>query len=150
MTTTYTGAIDDIFKIFEDAWLAGSAAIVAYVPEIRWQGKEKEDKSPVTKYWVRVSTQTVIDKQSAMNSQTNGKRRYRTEGLVTVQLFCPKTDKLGHDNGNLLAELARSAFRGKRTPGGVSFYDARIVPLPPDGDAFKFNIVSNYRYAEIG
>lgn len=150
MTTDYVGARDAIFGAFETAWNAGSAAIVGSVPEIRWQGKEKDEKPAVTAYWVRVSTQTVAEGQATLNSQTNGKRRYRSEGLVFVQLFCPKSDKQGHENGEKLSVVARDAFRGKQIPGGVEFRNARINELPPDGDAFRFNVVANYRYAEIG
>lgn len=150
MTTTYPNAIDEMFAAFRTVWNAGSAAIAGYVPEVRWPGVEKDDKPPTEKYWVRVSQQTVAENQATVNADTvNGKRRFTGLGLIFIQIFAPMSKSDGYDKGRQLSVLAKSAFRGQDTPGGVIFRNARINELAPDGKAYRFNVVSEYEYDEI-
>lgn len=149
MTTTYPGAIDEMFAKVTSSWNSGTAAIVGYIPEIRWPGREEAETPPNEKYWARVSQQTVSDKQASITADVqNGKRRFTGEGLLYVQIFAPMTDPFGYKNGEALAVLARSAFRGSDT-ANVIFRNARINNLDPDGKAYRFNVVSEYEYDEI-
>ena len=84
--TTYTEAVDQIFGIFNSDWEAGSASIVGYVPEIRWPGVEEPTKPDLTKYWARVSQQTVDDTQTGLRNGSCG-QRYTASGLVFIQIF---------------------------------------------------------------
>lgn len=149
MTTTYEEAKDEIYSQFFAAWVAGSAAIVGYVPEVRWQNLEEATKPDQSKYWARVSTQSVDEPQANLGADAEGKRRYTGLGLVFVQIFVPKTE--GNDyKGAKLAELARNAYRGKKTTGGVWFRNVRINNLEPEELFYRFNVVAEYEYDEIG
>jgi len=146
---TYEEAIDEIFGIFNAAWLDNSAAVVGYVPEVRWPGVEEPEKPDLSKFWARVSQQTVIEGQSSLRNGDAG-QRYTTDGLVFVQIFCPKSDSLGMTNGRKLAIIARNSFRGNATSGQVWFRNARINELPPEENWYRFNVVAEYEYDENG
>lgn len=146
---TYEEAIDEIFGIFNAAWFGDSAAVVGYVPEVRWPGVEEPEKPELSKFWARVSQQTVIEGQSSLRNGDGG-QRYTTDGLVFVQIFCPKSDSLGMTNGRKLAIIARNAFRGNATSGQVWFRNARINELPPEENWYRFNVVAEYEYDENG
>lgn len=150
MTATYTQAIDDMFALFNAAW-QNSNAIVGSVPEVRWQGVEERDVPPANAYWCRVSTQNVIDRQATLKSGVDSgqQRRYTSQGLLFVQLFCPMSDARAMEKGRQLAELARAAFRGVESPNGVWFRNARINELAPADNAYRFNIVVEYEYDDI-
>lgn len=148
MTTDYISAVDQMFALFNTAWLANSAALAGYVPIVRWQGIEEAGTPDASKFWCRVSQQTVEEEQSTLRDDS-GVRRYETTGLIFVQLFCPKSQVDALEIGRKLAVVARNAFRGKTTSGKVWFRNARIIELEPDSSAHRFNIVSEYEYDEI-
>lgn len=147
MTTTYPNAIDEMFAALRLPWNAQTTAIVGYVPEIRWPGVEEPDKPELKKFWARVSTQTVLERQATFRNGTD--KRYTTDGLLFVQLFCPMSDKQAMDKGRRLAVVARNAFRGVETSSSIWFRNARINELSPDGKAYRFNIVTEYEYDEL-
>lgn len=146
---SYEQAVDEIFKVFRDTWNAEASAIVGYLPEIRYQGVEEPSKLPIDKYWARVSQQTVSDSQSTLRNGTCG-QRYRTNGLVFIQLFCPKSDSLGMTTGRKLATVVRNGYRGVKTSGGVWFSNVRINELPPEDNWYRLNVVAEYEYDEEG
>lgn len=147
--TTYEEAIDDIFGIFKAAWDANSATVVGSIPEVRWPGVEEPSKPNYENYWARVSQQTVLENQTSLRNGQNG-QRYTTSGLVFVQIFCPKSESLGMTNGRKLATIARDSFRGNATSGNVWFRNARINELEPEDKWYRFNVVAEYEYDEIG
>ena len=148
MSATYQQAIDEIFQVFNDAWNLGSAAIVGYIPETRWQGVEIPSKANYSKYWVRVSQQTIGEPQTTLRNADDG-QRYTPYGLCMIQLYCPRSDSENMQKGRSLAALARNAYRGQSTPSQVWFRNARIVEVEPDEKWTKFNILVEYEYDEI-
>lgn len=145
----YGKAIDEMFSLFLEAWKAGAPEVLGLeeAPEIVWPGQD--GKLPdMTKYWCRVSQQTVLEEQTAL-ADNEGKKRYTTSGLIFVQLFCPKSDASAMAKGKKLAPVARNAFRGKTTSGKVWFRRARIQELTPEDNAYRFNVVAEYEYDEI-
>lgn len=149
MTTNYVEAIDEMFALANNAFAANSSAVVGYVPDIRWPGVQEVGTPDASKFWARVSQQTVIEEQTTLADES-GKRRYTASGLIFVQLFCPKADVAAMDKGRKLAVIARNAFRGKTTSGKVWFRNARINELEPEESAYRFNVVAEYEYDEIG
>jgi hypothetical protein len=151
-------ARDEMFALFLAAWNAHAPGVVGYIPDIRWQGKELSRVPDGSKHWCRVSLQTVIERQATLSEpREKGKRRYRTSGLLFVQLFSPKAkaedngENDGFEEGEKLANVAKKAFRGKKTkPGDVWFRNARVNPLPVEGTSYRFNMVVEYEFDEIG
>lgn len=146
--TNYVSAVDQMFALFNVAFLASAPAVVGYVPDIRWQGINEGTKPDAAKYWCRVSQQTVIEEQTTL-AGSDGKKRYTASGLVFVQLFCPIADVEASPKGRLLAVIARNAFRGKTTSGKVWFRNVRINELSNEESAVRFNVVAEYEYDEI-
>lgn len=142
----YTGAKEEMYKLFYDAWIANSASIVGYIPEVRLQGTSYELEPDVSKFWVRWSRQTVEEGQETLRNGING-QCYRNEGVIFVQLFCPTTART-ISLGEELAVIAQNAYRGKKTAGGVWFRNVRIKELEPEAKWFKFNIIAEYEYSE--
>ena len=163
MTLTYDAAVDEMFGQFRAAWIAGSAAIVGYVPEVRWPGVEPKNpdgslKKPESdKYWARVSQQGVDDEQTSLSACVESNEigatlpasRFTAIGLLFVQLFCPKTDPQGVELGRKLASLSQRAYRGKKTSGGVWFRNVRIIEVEDEELWHRFNVVAEYEYDEV-
>jgi len=147
MTTTYEEAIDEMFTAFNTAWLASSAAVASYVPDVRWPGVEEPDTPDPSAFWSRISQQTVMEEQSTLRNGDAG-QRYTADGLVFVQIFCPKSDPEAMTKGRKLATIARNAFRGHTTSGKVWFRNTRINELPPEEKFYRFNVVAEYEYDE--
>jgi hypothetical protein len=145
-------ARDEMFKLFNDAWTAGTFAIVGYVPEVRYQGREK-GKPDNSKFWCRVSTQTILDRQATLSDCVGEpfKKRFETSGLLFGQIFAPKAVVNSYELGYRLAILARGVYRGKTSnPGGIVFQNVRINELPPEELSWRFNVVAEFEFDEIG
>ncbi len=151
MTVTAEQAVDEMFALFREAWHSGTTAIVGSVPAVRWPNVEERSRPPLNSYWCRVSMQEVLAPQSSLKSGVapNEGQRYTSTGLLFVQVFAPMSDAEAAEKGKALAELARSAFRGVETPGGVWFRNPRVTPLPPQDNAYRFNMVVDYEYDTI-
>lgn len=152
MTLQYDQARDEMLALFNAAWQANAGAIVSPVPEVRWQGKEVPTKPDRTKFWAHVSIQSVIEQQATLSNCVvePGKKKYESAGLVFVQLFGPKMTATAYDDLQKLAIVARNAFRGKTTPGNVWFRNVRINTLKPEELFYRFNVVAEYEFDEIG
>lgn len=143
---------DEINALFFKAWKAETAAIVGYVPNIYWQGVQPRETPPSNKFWARVSKQTVFEQQATL-STCEGKpyqRKYTADGLIFIQLFCPKSETRAFEFGQQLAKIARNAFRGKVTDGRIWFRNVRINELEPEELYLRFNIVCEFQYDELG
>lgn len=151
MTTNYSGATDQINQVFFDAWTANAAAVIGYVPEVRWQDVTEPDTPDGSKYWARVSIQTIDEPQTTFAVGVSGpdKRRYTAYGLVFVQLFGPKSDVTSSEKIKQLAEIAKNAYRGKATSGKVWFRNVRINELGPEELFIRRNVVAEFEYDEI-
>lgn len=147
MSTTYEEAVDEIFTLINTAWLANTAAIVGYVPEMRWPGVEEPDKPDYSKHFARSSQQTVTEEQSTLKDG-EGSQRYTASGLVFIQIFCPKSEGKTMANGRKLAIVGRDSLRGKKTTGGVWFRKVRIRELEPETKWYRFNVIAEYEYDE--
>ena len=149
--TNYEGARDEIFALLNVAWLAGAAAIVGYVPEIRWQGVTKETKIDESKFWARVSMQSVGGEQASLSNCAGviGQKHYTDFGLIFVQLFAPMAAQQATLKLGRLAMLARNVYRGVSTDNKVWFRNARINNLDDELQFHRLNVVAEYEYDEL-
>lgn len=152
MTTDFPTAIEQIQALFKVAWDANAGAVFGYLPDVEWYGAESVGKADRSKVWVRFMTQAVVEEQATLSTCVDApfSRRYEASGLVFVQLFLPKTVDNAVVKGRVLAKVARNAFRGKKTTGGVVFYNCRIRDIPPEDLFYRFNVVAEYDYDELG
>jgi hypothetical protein len=139
---TAKAAIDSMFTQFNTAWQSNAAAICGYAPEIRWQGVKESSIPDGSKYWCRVSEQTVMEQAHAI-----GNKLYESSGLVYVQIFAPQTDAQGFNNCRELANLARDAFRAQNAL--VSFKNSRATQVADEKGFYRFNTVVEYDYTEL-
>jgi len=149
--TNYEGARDEIYALLNTAWLAGAAAIVGYVPEIRWQGVTKETKIDESKFWARASMQSVDAEQASLSNCAGaiGQKHYTDFGLIFVQLFAPMAAQQATVKLGRLAMLARNVYRGVSTDNKVWFRNARINTLPDELQFHRLNVVAEYEYDEL-
>ncbi|QBZ71726.1 minor tail protein [Pseudomonas phage KP1] len=143
---------DEINTLFKTAWDLNSSAVAGYIPEVRWQGLETTELPDGSKFWCRVSKQTLEEEQATLSNCEGapGKKKYTADGLIFVQLFCPKSNSRSFQLGQKLAKIARNAFRGKSTPGGVWFRNVRINELDPENLYHRFNVIAEFEYDELG
>ena len=148
----YQNANSEIFALFHVAWQASAASVVGYMPEVRWQGVQEREIPDGSKYWARLSVQTISAKQATLSADCGkpGQKRFTAFGLVFVQLFCPKSDNQAFAKGQQLAEVARNTFRGKATASNIWFRNVRINELSPEKLWERFNIIAEFEYDEIG
>jgi len=145
--TGYRDAICSIFDRFNRQWLANAGSCGAgYVPEIQWQGVEKDTEPDPAKFWVRVSNATILEDQESLRGPLT--TRYQTDGIVLCQLYCPKTEA-GITIGRCLARVARDIFRGLRISASIKFINPRIIELDPEDKLYRFDVVIRYEYFEI-
>ncbi len=153
MVTNYSAAVDAIYERFWNDWNTDDVRdLVGYIPQVEWAGKENRNGPDTSKFWVRISQQTVLESQISLGAcvTDSTKRRYQSNGLVFVQMFCPKEVTDSIEIGRALATIARNAYRGKYAEGNIVFYRAKIVPLDPELEAYRFNVIAEYEYDEIG
>jgi len=146
----YEQYIDAMFAHFMERWTDGEVhTLLTYDTEVRFVGVHapKPDNS---KFWIRISQQTVLERQKTLSTCEGapGKKRYSSEGLLFIQLFCPLHHPQSMELGRKLATIARSAFRGQSV-SGVTFRRARIQELDPEQELNRFNIVTEYEYDEL-
>lgn len=143
---------DEINSLFYEKWKAETTSIVGYIPKVYWQGVEERETPDSSKFWARLSRQTVGEEQATLSNCEGlpGQKKYEAYGLVFIQIFCPKSETQAFNLGKLLAKVARNSFRGKRTPGGIWFRNVRINELEPEELYERFNVVTEYEYNELG
>lgn len=148
----YDEAVYEIYNQFNEIWIDESAAIVGYIPEVRWPGIPEPAKPPQDKFWIRFTQRNVIEQQATLSNCVTEpfKRRYENSGFIVIQLFCPRSKDTSMHLGRNLAKLARSAYRGKTTAGGIVFRNVTIVELDPEELFYRFNVKSEYEFGEIG
>ena len=148
----YQNAKDEMFKLLNDAWDAGAAAIVGYVPDINWPLNEPAVPTDLSRYWATVSTQMVLEDQAALGNVENSNQKvYESAGILFVQCFGPMAgDPTVTTKLPALAALAKNSFRGMKTPSGVWFRNVRTRELGPDGKFQRINAIAEFQYREIG
>lgn len=137
-----TQARDDILTRFRTEWLAdGISAGVPLVFE-----DFDVDLSASTAPWARVTVRHATGRQASLSNEA-GKRTFRREGTVFVQIFTPFGDGLSLSDS--LANIAARAFEGKETPFHVWFRNVRLNEIGRDGHWYNVNVLADYEYDEL-
>lgn len=144
--TDYQTALSEIFGVFNAAW-ENSVGIVGYKPHVLWYGSEEKELPDRAKFWCRVSHKVLSSVQDTLRNGEHG-QRYRTRGILTVQIFCPYTVSKGITLGRGLAVLARNAYTNKQTASGVWFRGGKIVESRIDKDWIPLNVLVETEFYE--
>lgn len=148
MATTYSAAVDEVFGMVNGVLTGAAATLLGYTPDIRWPGVPKEAVPDKTKLWARVSLQIVTDTQTAL-ANANGQRMFTANGLLFVQLFCPRNQPESIDNGRSIATDLQTVFRTNGISGEVWFTQAKFVELPETDESYPINFSTRLQYRTI-
>ncbi len=140
MTVTSTkDARDDILALFRVAWEAGATAVAGYVPVVRWEDLETV-KPPTERAWARARVLFNIEEQSSLGEV--GGRKFETRGLFNVDIFSPLKDPSSEIDD--LADVVKSAYRGKRTASGIWFRDVRVADQSPEPPWRRIRVLGEF------
>ena len=145
MTLTTAQARDAVMGLIETAWTASGAATEnapLHFANVKSDRPGEDGSSSQAEAWGRVSVQMVESPQS-----TQGRRRWLTTGILTVQIFTPFGD--GHLLGDAFAAVLLNALRGAtNSPDGVWYFDATVNEIGQDGPWFQSNVTASFRFQE--
>lgn len=151
MSLTPQNARKEMFQLVDDCWQAKSAAIVGYVPEIRYQGHEVGSLPGADKFWMRASTQGVAAPQRGHRMPEVGisKPVHDNIGFITLQIFAPMNSVESYAKGELLAELGQGMFMATETGGSIWFRNPRIRENDNDGTWYRWNVIADYQFSQV-
>lgn len=151
MTATYDEAVDQIYELFTTGVTAKAAAIIGYVPEIRYLDDGKPGEPDRTKVWVRISPQPVTREQASLSNDVfvKGNKMYTSGGLVFIQIFFPKSYQNAAAVSRKFGQMIVQIFNGTSTEGCVWFRNTRVYPLPSEELFYRSNVVTEYQHDEI-
>lgn len=140
MSLTRAQARDEILGLFKATW----DSLPAPVPPVAYD----DNAPPPTKgdqAWARVTLLHNDGDQQTLGGI--GNRRFNRLGVVIVQVFTPYGG--GSTKADVLVPVARDAFEGKSTPGGVWFRHVREQDAGKSGQWQQTNVSAEYEYDEI-
>lgn len=150
MTTDYTSAINEIFGPLNLVWASIVAANGALNAKLYIQGLPEPEAPDAVNFWGRLSQLTIARRQVSFT--TASKKRHRVEGRLILQLFVPmaQAENASFWRGRNIAKAVKGVYSELTTPSGVQFLNVSIEELPNDGKRFRFNVIAEYNYDEIG
>lgn len=140
-------AKNEIFDVVASQWATVLYPIVGNNHELRYFALKYPSEVPVTKYWGRLSLQTVSEDQDNLRNEI---RRYRSYGVVFLQLFAPINAPTAATNLDKIADGLRNLFRHCTAADNVQFSRARIVDnIDPEAAWLKANVVAEFEYNQF-
>lgn len=130
-----------------DRYRLASLAATGAEGEVRYSGVPGENPANDT-YWSRVTTHITYQGQETLRSP-DLTRRFLTEGLVIVQLFCPAVSELGTTALDGIAEQILTDFRTYQG-ADIEFTRAEITDnMPAEPDWLRANVTSIFQYRQF-
>jgi hypothetical protein len=143
VTATYEQAKDEMFGL-----VLAQALLTAPGIHIEWQGKPGNAAPPQDAEWLRVSLRHGDSGQASLSCE-HGKRRWRREGVLSVQCFAP-LEAGGLKRAMELACAFRDAIQAsKGTASGVWFRGPDAREIGPDRNWFNANASARCTYDEV-
>lgn len=133
-----------------------SGGTLAYVPATYYQGSKPTaatpDKPDYSKFFCRISQQTVMEEQRTLSTDcfTPGFKRFGVDGILCVQIFCPKSEARAWELGRAVARIVRDAYRRNVAGDSIVYRRQRILELEPEIECLRLNVIAEYEYDEIG
>lgn len=146
MPATMEEATLQILDLFDQHWSALHPTIPVVAPNTPVPDSVRSSDSNSGKAYARIHIQHNDGRQSSTGS-SNGSRRFRHTGLVTVELNSPSYS--GVSGPSLKATDALNAFRGKTTSGGVTFMRPRPREIGSDGTWYRVDALVEFTYDEV-
>lgn len=140
MTATMIDAHDEILALL-------ASALPGDLP-VKWPDiATTSGFPPASGPWCRVNISDNGEHSPPTLVASPGARRYKTMGLLTVELYTMAGD--GRRVAQELAQTVLLAYRGKATPSGVQFRLERADDIGPDGPWYRINCTVEYTYTTI-
>ncbi len=141
----YIDATDEMFGVIngvltDTRW----HALLGYNIDTRWPGDAVPAKPSMVEMWARVSKQVVTDSQACL-ANANGERKFKTNGLLFVQLFCPRNQPATLENGRQVAIALQKEFRKQSPSGEISFRNQMIREIETD-ENYPINVSTEFEY----
>ena len=143
---TLAAARDDIMGAVQTQWDAGSTAGELLLYEDRAGARPSANVAGAVQLWGFVQVRHISSERVTL-AGTAGSRRFRRDGLLTLQLFIPQGDGLVLMDA--IGQEFLNALEGKTTTNGVSLRNVRVVEVGEDGPWFQANVLANYDYDEV-
>lgn len=140
-------AKNEIYAATLTGWNAALPSIVGTNHELRYYGQKYQNEVPVTKFWGRVSIQTVMEEQTSLK---NNNKRYSSNGLIIITLFAPTADSQAANKLDNISEAVRNIFRVCTPQDNVQFARARINDnIAPEAAWLRANVIAEWQYDQI-
>lgn len=141
-------AKNEIFAATLTGWNLALPPIVGTNHELRYYGVKYQSEVPVTKFWGRISLQTVLEEQTTLRN--SDQKRYSSNGILILGLFIPTADAQAATKLDLIAEGVRNIFRVCTPPDNVQFARARINDnIDPEAAWLRANVIAEWQYDQI-
>ena len=141
-------AKNEIFAAATTGWNAAMPAIVGTNHELRYYGIKYQTEVPVTKFWGRLSIQTVMEEQTTLRNSTG--KRYTSYGTMILVLFVPTIEAQAATKLDQIAEALRNIFRVCTPADNVQFARARINDnIDPEAAWLRANVIAEWQYDQI-
>jgi hypothetical protein len=136
-------ARDAILTLFKTAMDANAPDVTVLYDDVRSQVPTADDGE-----WVRIVIEHQDRRQPAIG-QANGLRRYRSSGLITVQVFTPFGDGLTRTDA--IADIVYDIFDGVSTQSGdgITFNNVTMREIGETGPWFQTNILADFKYDTV-
>jgi hypothetical protein len=143
--TTRAVARDAINGAINTAWLASgvTSAIALQWDDVKADPVEVDANGNALP-WARVTVVHFNSTQEVLGGV--GRRKHRTEGAVTVQVFTPEGD--GRTLSDSIVAVLKPVFQNVRI-GDLWFFDVTANEGPQDGPWATDNLVASFRYVEF-
>lgn len=128
-------------------WVLATETHTGVKGEIRYEGIFNAAGDPQNgEYWVRVDPQTIAEPQETLRNMV---RRFKTEGLILLEIRAPLRGKDAQTKLDLIAEDLRNAFRSYQTEN-LEFTAARVWDsISPEANWLRVNVISNFTYRQF-
>lgn len=142
-------AREEMAEMFRAAWEANSPAVVgASAPKVLWEGNEGESPPPKEFAYARYKILHRDGRQSSLTG-ASGEAKWNRTGLVVIQTFAPLISNKGLPIALQLGSIAREAYEGKASPGGIWFRNATVREVGPTDGWFQVNTIVGFTYDEV-
>lgn len=115
MALDFETASDAVLGLLASAFRAEAEAVLGYEPRVEWPDQKRVDPATGEEAWARVAIRHVDARQTSLGEA--GGRKFSRDGLVSVQLFVPKSQR-GFTLLQKLGKVVVDALEGRHA-GGV-------------------------------
>lgn len=154
MTSTYNDSTDAMRHRLKLAMESAEAVAVnnGVAIFLAFSGIEGNNKLPRDKVCARLDVQHILDDQQTLSNcvEEPFKKRYLVSGMLFVEFYAPKTTANAAKIIGDLAEIAKTAFRGREMNGSITFRRTRIVTAPKEDEFYRLDVSSDFEYHQIG